>query len=163
MSRRQFAQIGQESFLVGKLVDLVDDRNDRSLGIGQGAQGLLVFPGEAPGLHEQQGQIDIAHNGPCRAIEVAVEGTLPALVDARRIDEDDLAAGRGLDSQDGVARSLGLVGGDGQLHAEDAVQQGRFADVGPADDGDLTTAIGSVGLGGLGIGCIRCHELSVSA
>ena len=74
-------------------IDLVDDGHDRRLGVGQGAQGLLVFPGEAPGLDQEQGQIDIAHGRARRAIEVAVEGALAALVDARRIDEDGLAAG----------------------------------------------------------------------
>lgn len=46
------------------------------------------------------------------------------------VDEDDLAALRGLDAQDAEARRLGLVRDDGDLLAEEAVEQGGFTDVG---------------------------------
>ena len=44
------------------------------------------------------------------------------------------------DPQDAIARSLRLASDDGQLLADQRVQQGRFAGVGTADDGDKTGA-----------------------
>ena len=50
-----------------------------------------------------------------------------------RVDEDRLPLGIVLDAQDAVARGLRLVGDDGELLADDAVQEGRLAGVRAAD------------------------------
>ncbi len=60
------------------------------------------------------------------------------LVDARAVEEDGLARFRGLDAQDLLARGLGLVGNDGDLGLHHGVEEGRFADVGPAQQGDVS-------------------------
>jgi len=51
-------------------------------------------------------------------------------IDQFQIDITDTAGG-----VTAVARDTGLVINDGQLLAREAVKQGRFADIGPADNG----------------------------
>src|SRR5690606_19206807 len=58
------------------------------------------------------------------------------LVDARGVDEHDLRVVAVEHAPDLVAGRLRLVGDDRHLLAEDPVEQGRLADVGPAHEGD---------------------------
>ena len=66
-------------------------------------------------------------------------------VDPRRIDEHDLAAAlHVLDGEDPVAGGLRLVGDDGDLLADDPVQERGLAGVGPADEGHVSRARRSI-------------------
>ena len=58
------------------------------------------------------------------------------LVDSRRIQKNDLAFGEVLDPEKAVAGGLGSVGDDGQLLAQETVEERRLAGIGPPDKGD---------------------------
>ena len=66
-------------------------------------------------------------------------------VDAGGVHDDQLAGWRVDDAADGVARRLRLRRGDRDLLADEGVGESRLADVGTADEGGET---GAVGLGG---------------
>src|SRR5690349_3527078 len=61
-------------------------------------------------------------------------------MDAGRVDEDDLPCGCRvvLRAEDPRPRRLRLVGDDGDLLADDAIEQRGFAGIGPADDRDVS-------------------------
>ena len=58
------------------------------------------------------------------------------LVDARRIEKDNLRLWPRENAENPVARRLRLVAHDGDLLPDQAVDECRFADVRPTDDGD---------------------------
>ena len=58
------------------------------------------------------------------------------LVDARRIEEDDLTFVVRMDAEDAVARRLGLIGDNRDFVFDDMVDERRLADIRAADDGD---------------------------
>lgn len=60
------------------------------------------------------------------------------LVDARRVEEDDLAFVIRMDAEDAVARRLCLIGDDRDFMLDDAVDECRLANIRAADDGDET-------------------------
>jgi hypothetical protein len=131
----EILQIGQQVFLARHAVHLVDRRNHRHAGRRDGLEGRGVLVRPTQCLHDEQRQVGIADRGAGRAIQIAVECVGPALMDPRGIDKEDLPLGTRLDAEDGMAGGLGLVRGDRDLLAHQAVQQGRFADIGPSDDG----------------------------
>src|SRR5881296_3342104 len=64
------------------------------------------------------------------------------LVDARRVHEDQLGVGQVLDAKNPGSGRLGLVRDDGDLVAEDAVQERRLSHVRPAYQRDEPGAVG---------------------
>jgi hypothetical protein len=58
------------------------------------------------------------------------------LVDARGVDEHDLAGGARADAENPVPRGLGLVGDDRDLLADEPVEERGFASVGPPHERD---------------------------
>ena len=150
----------------GDGVDLVEDEDDGAgelfheregefvLGSGEGpaggGMGIAFFTRRRQavgGVDEEEdevagfeGVVDLLHHA---AVELG-----GGLVDARGVDEDDLgggvagvgfsffAEGEFEDSVDAGSRRLGFVGDDGELLAEQRVEQSGFAGVWPADDGD---------------------------
>src|SRR4029077_18420234 len=63
-----------------------------------------------------------------------------ALMNARRVDENNLRRRGRADAAHPVARRLRLGGYDRNLFAENLIQQGRLADVRPTDDRNVTGA-----------------------
>ena len=57
-----------------------------------------------------------------------------------RVEHDHLRVGGRADSNDAVARGLGLRAHDGQLLTDDAIEERGLSGVGFADDGDDTSA-----------------------
>ena len=57
-------------------------------------------------------------------------------MDVRRIEEEDLGGGEGLDPQNSVPGGLGLGRNDGNLLTHEAIEEGGFAYIGPPYDGD---------------------------
>ena len=72
------------------------------------------------------------------------------VVDAGRVDEDDLRLGQRPDADDAVPRRLRLRRDDRDLRADERVQQRRLADVRPADDRDVSRAVGHGAFGAHG-------------
>src|SRR5207244_2585272 len=99
-------------------------------------------------VHQPERKVHLAqaaHGGLHHALVHAVG----RLVDAGRVEEDDLAVGPVQDGQDAVAGRLRLVGDDRDLVAHQPVDERGLAHVGPADDGDEARVEGGRG-GGLG-------------
>ncbi len=57
-----------------------------------------------------------------------------------RIDKNHLHIAHGMHCENSVARRLRLVCDDAHLFTNDCIDQRRFADVGPAHDGDESAA-----------------------
>ncbi len=96
----------------------------------------------AGGVHEDEDDI-AGFDGFVDFLQHAAVELGAGLVDAGGIDKDDLRGGirvlvRGdFDhAQDAIARGLRLGGDDGYLFAGEGVEEGAFADVGPAENGD---------------------------
>src|SRR6185437_8905179 len=125
----------QEQLLVLHGVDLVDPQDHGPSGLGQAAQDLRLGLARAigPSVDDQQRGVDVGDDPQRLADHEAVELFLGA-VNARRVDEDDLPAGAVVDAGDAVPRRLRLGRDDGQLLADDPVEQRRLADVGSAQD-----------------------------
>ena len=58
-------------------------------------------------------------------------------MNARIIDEDDLAFFSGFNPKDAGPGGLGFVGDDGYLFAQDGVEERRFTYIGAPDEGDI--------------------------
>ena len=89
----------------------------------------------SPGLRQPDHHVGFSQGSEGRLRQAGVEGPL-GLQDPRGVQEEHL--GRGLidDAQQPEAGGLGLGGGDGDFPPHQPVQQGRFAHVGIADQGD---------------------------
>ena len=127
---------------VAQAVDFVRHLDDGFVACGQRFGDARVFVVPAPGLRDLQDEIDVVHALPGGAVHVAVDGFFPALVDAGGIDEDDLVLARGVDAKQRMPRGLRFFAGDGDFLADEVVNQGGFADVGAANDGDVSGALG---------------------
>jgi len=87
-------------------------------------------------------------------IHIPVYGFILATVHARSIHKNHLCIRQGFYSQQPVARCLRLAGSDAELLTHKEIQQGRFANIGLANNSDkTTTGCGSLGL----IGVVRIH------
>ena len=76
-------------------------------------------------------------------------------LETRRIDKNKLRGADGAHAGDAVAGGLRLAGRDADLLADQRIKQGRFTDVGLADDGNQAAALlPSRRAGGNGVG--RC-------
>jgi hypothetical protein len=125
-----------EDLRLGHAVDLVDGEDHRTPGLREhvahvavaGAVGL----GDVDDPHREVHLAQASH----RRLHHALVHPVHRLVDARRVEEDDLPSGRVDDGQDPVARGLGLVGDDRHLLPHQPVHQRRLPDVGSSDDGD---------------------------
>ena len=119
-------------------VDFVDDQEDRDADVFQliqdeeVARAFLFIPG-----NEEQDGVDVAQGLISRFIHEFPQLML-WLVDARRVEEDDLTFVVRMDAEDAVARRLGLIGDDRDFMLDDAVDECRLADIRAADDGDET-------------------------
>src|SRR6185437_8220039 len=70
----------------------------------------------------------------------AIEGTRGMIVQAWSVDESDLRSRQIHDPEDAVARGLRTRRDDAHLLSDQGVEQGRFADVRPADQGSEPAA-----------------------
>ena len=80
--------------------------------------------------------IDFVQHLSHSSIHQAVERVAVTVLEARRIDKNELRFTRGQDAVNPVARSLSFFRSDADLRADHAIGQGRFADIGPSDDCD---------------------------
>ena len=122
-------------------VDLVDHQHHRYARVGQRTRDVLVLARPAAGLDQEQYQVHVLERRASDAVHVPVQGALRRQVDARRVDVDDLATVGGLDAGDPLPRGLRLRGNDAEFLTQDPVHQRRLADVGPADQRDVTAAV----------------------
>ena len=126
----------QQLVLLFQRVNLVDNQHPRHL---QRLHPLhqLQFrcAGLGDGLYHQYGGVHIGDAGSYHPVHVLPQ-PVPCLVKPRRVGEHELTIPPGDDAADAVAGGLGLVGDDGDLLPYQCVEQGGFAHVGAANDGD---------------------------
>ena len=138
-------------------VPLVDDDDDGAAGLVGVAADVGVERGDAfGGVEDEEGDVGgfevlAGHDdGELLGHEVG----LALAADAGGVDEAEVVAAAGDDFVDGVAGGAGDGGDDGAVGSGEGVEQGGFADVGAADDGDLGLALveGAVGAEAAGRG-----------
>ena len=110
----------------------------------QGLGDAVVFVRPVSRFADVQDEVNVVHALPGGAVHVAVDGFVAVLVDTGGIDEDKLVIAAAVDAEQGMPRGLRLAAGDGDFLAEEVVDEGGFADVGAADDGDVSGALGHV-------------------
>ena len=130
----------QQPALVFESVDLVDHQNRRHLVFFQHAQRHGVLLGPASGLNQKQHHINIFQTGADSAVHHAVEYAFVGFVNTGRVDIDNLRVGSIPDAENTVARGLRAIDGNCHLETHQLVDQGGFADIGPADDGRVAAA-----------------------
>ena len=111
----------------------------------------IVFIGHFGHIDHEDDHVRFADRAGGRADHVLPQRIL-GRVNARRVDEDDLRGLAGENAQDAIARGLRLGRDDGNLLAQQRVQQRGLAHVRLADNGDKagTEAGGSGLVQGLG-------------
>src|SRR6478735_12234108 len=134
---------GQQALFV-QTVNFIQQQKDWGAGTFYQLKHLLIGWAEAvSGVNQQQDEIARLQRGVNFLHHFAVE-TAIRLVHARRIDEDDLTS-RALafclnveNALDVHARGLRLFRDDGDLFADERVEQSALTGVGSADDGNET-------------------------
>ena len=133
-------EVRQQLALVFQAVDLVDHQQQRAFDEPDPVEDHLVLVGPARAVDDEDHHVDVLERRAGAAVHVAVERLVVVLVHAGGIDIDRLHRPLGLDAEQGVPGGLRLARGDRQLLAEDVIEQGRLADVRPADDGHIAAA-----------------------
>ena len=133
-------------------VALVEDRDDRparrgveSGGVLERARGAVARVGE---VDDDVGVEDGADGGAAHGVLERVLG----IEEAGRVDEDHLGVAVGEEAEDAGARGLGLGADDGELLADEPVEEGGLAGVGGSGDGDEARVGKSWGSGLQGCG-----------
>ena len=122
-----------EHFGVVHAVDLVErDHGVRAQSLGDVA---IARTDRSAGLEQENTAVDVVERRRRRLVEAVSEGRARP-VHTRRVREDDLAVRPVEDATDAGPGGMGRRRGDGDLPPEDLVEQGRLADVRPADEGD---------------------------
>ena len=106
---------------------------------------VFVLRGDGA-VEQEQDDVGAGDEAARGAVEHRAEG-VRGLADAGGVEEDDLEAGFVVDAADGTARGLGDGGDDGNLLAEEGVEERGLAGIGAADDGGDAGAEGNVGRG----------------
>ena len=143
--------LGQRQKLVARhQIDLVEDQDFARLHLGEPRQQLLrLFVHAFARVDHDADQIGFVRAAPGGRHHGAVEAAL-GREDARRIDEDNLRLAIDGDATDERARRLHLVRDDGDLGADERVQQRRLAGIGSADQRNKAAA---------GVGSHRCLQI----
>ena len=127
---------GQQRLLVRQQVDLVRQQEDGNGQLLDQRQRVLVAGREfARCIDHQQEQVAALQCLPHLGHHALVHARLGP-VDSRRVQKDDLGVGPVHDPLDAVPRGLRLVGDDGDLGAHQRVQQRRFANIRPPENGN---------------------------
>ena len=129
---------GPDGFVGGPAaaeIGLVEEGED---GRGVGGEFLhpaavLVLRGDGA-VEQEQDDVGAGDEAARGAVEHRAEG-MRGLADAGGVEEDDLEVGFVVDAADGAARGLGDGRDDGDLFAEEGVEERGLAGVGAADDG----------------------------
>ncbi len=129
----------QHLALVVEQVDLVDDEHNLGA-FRHEIQHLFVARPETFRFDHQRNDIDIHECLRDGAVHVAVERIAMLGLEAGRIDEYELVIAFGEHARHAMARGLWLARNDADLLPDQAVQQGRLADIRTTDDGDITGA-----------------------
>jgi len=116
---------------------LVDDQMHRTSGAAQAGGDVLVV-GRAPGaaVDEEQQDVRLGDRLLGLARHLVHDAVLGHGIETRGIDDQIVAVADAADAVVAVAGETGLIGDEGVTRAREAVEQGRFADIGPADQND---------------------------
>ena len=133
--------LGQQQQRVARhQIDLVEDQDFRRLHLGEPRQQRFRLLVDALARIDQHAdQIGLVRAAPGRRHHGAVEPPLRR-EDSRRIDEDELRLAFERDAADQRAGGLHLVRDDGDLGADQRVEQRRLAGIGRADQRDEAAA-----------------------
>ena len=93
---------------------------------------------EMPRLDHEKHDVDRLEAALHAAVHRAIERIHMLVLEARRIDENQLAAAGRQNPRDAVPGRLGAAGSDADLLSDDMVEQGGLADIRPAHDGDIS-------------------------
>ena len=135
-------EFGHQRAFVAQAVDFVEDLQYGFALFLQGLGDAVVFVRPVSRFADVQDEVNVVHALPSGAVHVAVDGFAAVLVDAGGIDEDELVVAAAVDAKQGMPRGLRFAAGDGDFLAEEVVDEGGFADIGAADDGDVSGALG---------------------
>ena len=123
--------------LAGRVVALVDDEDHRRLRAPQAVRHLVIERRDAGGrVHHEQDQVRLLDRHPRLVLHPLLDVGARLDLQAAGVDHGERASrpfGRAVDAIPGGARD---VGDDRDPLPDEAVEEGRLADVRAADDGD---------------------------
>ncbi len=113
----------------------VGDQQDRLLLAAQLRREILVGRGDAAArVHDEQADVGLVQSLHRLPAQPAGEALRCTGLQTRRVDHPELVLPQPADALDPVARDAGRVVDDGLASAHQSVEQGRFADIGAAED-----------------------------
>jgi hypothetical protein len=129
-------EVGSDHRAVDAL-GLVDDHMHRPPGAAQARGDVLVVRG-APGaaVDQEQQHVGLGDGLLGLARHLVHDAVLGHRVEAGGVDDQIVAVADATDTVVAVAGEAGLVGDERVAGARQAVEQGRLADIGPADQND---------------------------
>ncbi len=123
--------------LAGLALGLVAHQDHRRVAVAQPARNLLVERGHAdPGIDQEQCHVGLVDRSLGLLAHPPRQGLRILILEPGRVDDPEIEAEQGRVAHPAIARHAGPVVDQRQFLADEAIEQGRFADVGPADDGD---------------------------
>ena len=123
--------------LAGAALGLVGGEDDRGGLAPQPAADLLVERGEAgAGVDQEERGVGLAHRGDGLGAHPAGKGVGVLVLVAGGVDDPEIQAEQARLAFAAVAGDSGPVVDERELAADQPVEQGRLADIGPADDRD---------------------------
>ncbi len=140
VARAQLAEVRQQLRARPHAIDLVHRGDRRPPGARQAREHQLILRSPGERLHHQHHEVGVLERGGRGAVHGLVEGAARPGVQPRGVDERDLRLRQAHDAEDAVAGGLRARRDDGQLGADQRIEQRRLADVRPPDQGGKTAA-----------------------
>ena len=140
MSLLHFLEPGRNVSAAVDQVKLVGQQNRRGTRWQQ-RQHLGVSLVELAGLNDKHNQVHVAHSTDHGFIQRPVQRIAVPGLETGGIDKHILGGAPRMHAGDAVPRGLCLARGDADLLPDQGVEQGRFANVGLADDGNHPAAL----------------------
>ncbi len=134
MAFGEVGDVGQQPIPRAGLVDLVHRGDRRATRLHKPRQSEVVIRGPSEGLDHEHHQVGIFQCGRRGSVHRFVQCPAGVIVQSRGVYEGDLRIGQVRNAEDAMAGCLRPRGDDAELFTDQRVQQGRLADVGPADE-----------------------------
>ena len=150
-SLSQLRDVGQQEIARVHLVNLVDHRDYRARCLPCTRQCHAILVAESQRLDHEHDQVRIQRGGGGSTVHRPVQRTPFLAMEPGRVYEGDLRVRKIHQSQHSMPRGLRPGGDDGELLPGECIEQGRLADVRPADKGCESAAMGTPGFRTAGI------------
>src|SRR5687768_11025547 len=123
---------------------LVGEQND-GLALAAHERGEMAVDGRDPvaGIDHEQAEIGLIDRRFRLPVHATGEACGGSFIEARRVDQGEIETAERSFAQAAVARDARTIVDERQFPADQSIEQGRLADIRPADNGDLQRHAGT--------------------